>query len=319
MPIAQSNAFNNNPERNLMNKLLIRQMRRALKEEQTLSPEMEKLMSMVSDSYDHFERDRMLIERAMTISSEELRESYEKVEHQEALKQSNDKLQHFVAIASHDLKAPLRTIGAFSQLLHRKIKPHLDEAGEEYLKFILEGVTRMNTLIADLICFSKLDNQVDQPVPIDCNKILEKVKLNLHSTISDCEAEVVIKENFPHVVGLGFQMIQLFQNIIGNALKFRGDKLPVVKVDWEKIGEDVLVSVQDNGIGIAPDHQSKVFDAFLRLNNTKDYEGSGLGLAICKKIMDNLGGDISVKSELGVGTTFYFRIPGAKVVWPEMA
>lgn len=302
-----------------MNKLLIRQMRRALNEEETLSQGMEKLMSMISDSYDHFERDRNLIERAMTISSEELRESYEKVKHQDALEKSNDKLQHFVAIASHDLKAPLRTIGAFSQLLHRKVKPHLDEAGEEYLKFILEGVTRMNTLIADLICYSKLDNQIDKPTTIDCNMILEKVKLNLHSTIQDCEAEVIIKEEFPHVVGMGFQMIQLFQNIIGNALKFRGDKPPVVKVDWERKGEAVLVSVQDNGIGIASDHQSKVFDAFLRLNNTKDFEGSGLGLAICKKIIDNMEGDISADSEFGVGTTISFSIPGPKVIWPAMA
>lgn len=319
MPIAQSKTFINNSERILMNKLLIGQMRRALKEEETLSPEMERLMSMVSESYDHFERERKLIERAMTISSEELKESYEKIKHQDALKQSNDKLQHFVAIASHDLKAPLRTIGAFSQLLHRKVKPHLDEAGEEYLKFILEGVTRMNTLIADLICYSKLDNQVERPAPVDCNMILEKVKLNLLSTINECEAEVVVKENFPHVIGLGFQMIQLFQNIIGNALKFRGDRPPVVKVDWKKEGEDIIVTIQDNGIGISTDHQSKVFDAFLRLNNTKDYEGSGLGLAICKKIMDNLDGDISVESTLGEGTTFYFRIPGTKVVWPEMA
>ena len=302
-----------------MNKLLEKQIKVSLKSENCMTPELRRLMEMVSDSYDQYERDRHLIEQTMEANSEGLRENYEKLQRQEALKQSNEKLQHFVAIASHDLKAPLRTVGAFTQLLQRNVKDHLDDSGREYLKFILEGVDRMNALIEGLICYSKIDTQNESPSPQDCNIILEKVRHNLLAELEESQGSVKVKRTLPQIIGLEFQLIQLFQNLISNGLKFRKEEQPEIVVDWEERESEICFSVSDNGIGISTENQEKVFEVFQRLHSANDFDGSGLGLSICKKAVERLEGKIWLESEPGRGTTFLFTVPKSKAIMPEPA
>lgn len=291
-----------------VNRLLERQIKRNFGSMEQVPDEMWDLLMAVSDSYDHYERDRTLIERAMEINSIELRQSYEKLTIQAHLKRSNQELQQFVNTASHDLKAPLRSIGSFSTLLKRRLGQNIDQTAKEYLDFIIAGVQRMHDLINDLLEHARLENQSKREEVVDLNKILLIVQKNLLHNIRESGAQIYIKP-LPTIKGYSSQLVRLFQNLLGNAIKFRGDQTPVIKVQAVNSDEGCLFSVTDNGIGIENEFQDKVFDLFKRLKTQDEYEGSGLGLSICKKIITNHHGKIWLESEPGKGTTFFFSLP----------
>ena len=291
-------------------KLLQRQIKRKLGKDTPLSKEMMELLSSISDSYDHFEKDRKLIERSLELSSKELRESYGKLAVQSELKRTNSELEQFVSIASHDLKAPLRTIKSFVQLLERKLKGQLDENTKEYMQFIYSGVNGMEDLIQNLLQDAKASSNKGNIEPIKLDDTISIVKRNLFALIKDNDAQIVVEDELPMINSVSFQMIQLFQNIIGNGIKFkREDVNPIVRISCKEEGENFLFCISDNGIGISKEHRAKIFEVFQRLASAHKYEGTGLGLSICKKIIKNLNGKIWIESEVGVGTSFFFTIP----------
>lgn len=304
--------MNNKP----YNKLLEKQLKRALKgkDKDSLPQEVSKLLSSVSASYDHFERDRKLLERAMHLSSEEIRKSYEQKLVQIELEQSNEYLQQFVSIASHDLKAPLRTVSSFTQLLNRQLKGSLNEESSEYMDFILSGVKNMQNLLDDLTSFAKIGLEREEAEMVDFNTILEMVQRNLSFSIEESNASIILEDPLPLFKTHPYQVIQIFQNIIGNAIKFRQEGVaPKIIIRCKEVANATQISISDNGMGIEQKQHSKAFEAFARLSSSQHkVAGSGLGLSICKKIVDIWQGRIWFESELNKGTTFFFTLPCAK-------
>lgn len=288
----------------MTNKLLSRQVKRVFGQNSELSEDLSRLLEMVDQSYEHYERDRRLIERAMEISSEELRRSHKDLADQ------NEELELFVSKVSHDLKAPIRTINSFAQLIHRDLSKI--ENGDkiiDYLKFITNGAQNMQLLIEGLLFHARLGLKLELEDQIDLNELICTVKGILAGLVQENNATIII-ESLPVVTGRSHEMLQLFQNLIGNAIKFKREGIdPLVKVSSKEKDTEYIILVEDNGIGIEDEYKNRIFEAFQRLNSSSDYEGSGLGLSICKKIIDNLGGRIWVESEYGVGTSFIFSLP----------
>jgi light-regulated signal transduction histidine kinase (bacteriophytochrome) len=225
------------------------------------------------------------------------------------LKRSNEDLQQFAYIASHDIKEPLRAIISFSELLEYEYSDILDENGKEYLEFITDGASRMKTLINDLLTYSRIKTNAKHPKLVDLNDILEDVKKNLSEAIKETNATIVY-EDMPSIKVDRTQTLQLFQNLIINAIKFRGEEPPKIKVGVRKTENNWKFYVQDNGIGIEKEYFERIFGIFQRLHTREEYDGSGIGLAICKRIVERLGGKIWVESEgRGKGATFFFTIP----------
>jgi signal transduction histidine kinase len=233
------------------------------------------------------------------------------------LQKSNSELETFAYAASHDLKEPLRMIGMYTTLLQRRMGGNLSEENLEFMGYVTDGVNRMQRMLDDLLEYSRIGHSNDGEKAVDLNKTLFLVQNNLKVRIQETEATI---ENItmPIMMSRSTEMIQLFQNLIGNALKFRKKDLkPVVEVNWVIDREMVVFGIRDNGIGIAEEYLEKVFAIFQRLHNKSDYEGSGIGLATCKKIVENLGGTIWVRSKLDVGTTFLFSIPLERMIGSE--
>ena len=220
---------------------------------------------------------------------------------------SNKELEQFAYIASHDLQEPLRMVSCFTQLLERRYKSQLDNDADDYIHFIVEGAQRMKNLIDDLLAFSRLTTEVREYETILMDKILEDVLTNLKASINDTNAKVIY-ENLPTIIGDPVQITQLFQNLIGNAIKFHGNKSPQIEISKQEFVDYWLFSVKDNGIGINPKYQEQIFKIFKRLHTREEYEGTGMGLSICKRIVERHGGKIWVDSELGEGSTFNFTI-----------
>jgi len=297
-----------------LNRLLSRQIKRAFGKDYEPSPEMQKFFETINSSYDHFEKDRAIIERAMKISSEELRRSYEKLIIQKELERKNVELERFVAIASHDLKAPLKNIKAFSTLINKRMMDHPDYPKyEEFLEIIISNSDRMDNLIGDLLTYSRVGKKDIKEEWVDLKQVMITVNKNMRTIIDENNGFLEFN-NLPTVKGIPHQMLQLFQNLVGNALKFRKkDMPPVVKVGAKEEDGEFVFYIEDNGIGMDKEDLEKVFDAFQRLENSKDYAGSGLGLSICKSIVEKSGGRIWVESQRDIGSTFLFSIPKEKV------
>lgn len=222
---------------------------------------------------------------------------------------SNKELEQFAYVASHDLQEPIRMVSSFLQLLEKKYKDKIDEKASQYISFAVDGAERMKTLINDLLKFSRLGTQREKNVLVDCNDIVQNVLSVYQYTIRDIGAEISISE-LPVVMGLKSELEQLFQNLIGNALKYRKARAyPIINITCERMDNYWLFKVKDNGIGIDDRYFEKIFIIFQRLHGRNDYSGTGIGLAICKKIVERHGGEIGVKSKLGEGSEFYFTIP----------
>ncbi|MDW5562969.1 MAG: ATP-binding protein, partial [Methanomassiliicoccus sp.] len=219
------------------------------------------------------------------------------------LRRSNEELNRFAYIASHDLQEPLRTISFFTGLLEREVAGKLNGKEKDYLDLILEGTKRMQELIEDLLEYSRVETRGKDFVKVDMNHVADRVLLSLDSSINGSQAEVDV-DRLPTINGDQTQMIQLLTNLISNAIKFRANEPPKIEVSAMRKNDEYVFSVKDNGIGIDPKYQDKLFKMFQRLHTKEEYPGTGIGLAICKKIVERHGGRIWFESEPGKGTTF---------------
>lgn len=226
----------------------------------------------------------------------------------EELASSNKELEHFAYIASHDLQEPLRMVASYVQLLARRYGDELDDSAHEFIDFAIDGASRMQKMINDLLIYSRVGTRGKPFTPIDCEGVLSQAMDNLKIAIKESKAKVT-HDRLPEINADETQLVQLFQNLISNSLKFREKKKLRIHVSAEKNCEEWVFSIRDNGIGIDSQHAERIFQIFQRLHNKKEYPGTGIGLAVCKRIVERHKGRIWVDSQPGMGATFYFTIP----------
>lgn len=224
------------------------------------------------------------------------------------LARSNSELEQFAYIASHDLQEPLRMVASYVQLLERNYKNLFDAKGEEYIAYAVDGAKRMQLLINDLLAYSRVGTQGNEFALTDCAGVVGLTIKNLQKTIQESGATITC-EPLPTVLADRMQLLQLFQNLLANAIKFRAEQPPEINITAKHTDGFWQFAVKDNGIGIEPRHFERIFLIFQRLNSRRNYPGTGMGLAICKKIVDRHGGMIWPVSEPGMGTTFFFTLP----------
>jgi signal transduction histidine kinase len=256
------------------------------------------------------ERNRLLEEHAESRAIELEIMQTQLTEYAQKLIRSNQELTDFAHIASHDLRAPIRNIGSFAQLLEKRINPQLDVRAKEYLDFIKTNVRQSTKLIEDLLNYSKIDKNIGEAQPVDLNNVLLLVNNNLQSFIAEKKAKIIAKE-LPILRGHTSLIVQLFQNLINNGLKYNQNEVPTVTISADWVGNDLVFKIADNGIGVLPQYQEQIFGMFRRLHSSAEYEGSGIGLAFCQRIVSTYGGRIWLESEEGKGATFFFTLPKA--------
>jgi PAS domain S-box-containing protein len=261
------------------------------------SPENETFFAILKDA----------TERQLT--AKQLKELNENLKKRAAeLQASNVELERFAYVASHDLQEPLRMVSSFLQLLEKKLEGTLDDAGKKYIFFAIDGAERMKTLIQDLLQYSRIGTSKELMVAIDCNEVLQSVRNIFALSIKETNAELIVHP-LPVIQGEKAQIHQLFQNLVGNAIKYSSPNAPHIEIGYEDQVSYWQFYVKDQGIGINPKFFEKIFVIFQRLHNKTEYSGTGIGLAICKKIVERHGGSIWVESELGKGSTFFIRLP----------
>ncbi|MHB8882572.1 MAG: sensor histidine kinase [Thermodesulfovibrionales bacterium] len=225
----------------------------------------------------------------------------------EELQRSNTELEQFAYVASHDLQEPLRMVASYTQLLAERYEDRLDDKAKKFIRYAVDGAVRMQLLINDLLAYSRIGTRGKPLEPVDANAALGEALANLKVQITGAKA-LITNDELPKLQADASQLVQLFQNLIGNAVKFHGAALPHIHLSAADKGREWLFSVRDNGIGIDPQYADKVFVIFQRLHTKEEYPGSGIGLAVCKKIVERHGGRIWFESEPGKGTIFYFTI-----------
>ncbi|HLG99564.1 MAG TPA: ATP-binding protein [Bryobacteraceae bacterium] len=244
----------------------------------------------------------------LTLEQRVAERTQELLKSNEALRQSNDDLNQFAYAASHDLQEPLRMVSLYSQMLQRRYGSKLDREADEFISYIVGGAKRMEQLLRDLLAYSQTGSASEGPIhPVDCGTAMEKVLLNLQASINQNHATVTW-DNLPVIHAHEIKMVQLLQNLVGNAIKYRSADSPKIHISAELRENDCLFSVQDNGIGIDPEYAQEVFRIFRRLHG-QAYPGTGIGLAICQRIVERYGGRIWVESKLGQGSRFCFTFP----------
>jgi signal transduction histidine kinase len=224
------------------------------------------------------------------------------------LERSNTELEQFAYVASHDLQEPLRKVASFCQLLQRRYEGQLDERADQYIEFAVDGAKRMQALISDLLAFSRVGRAGFTPSPVDLDDALTQALDNLTERIAEKRATIEV-DPLPTVMGERSLLAAVFQNLVGNAVKFSGDAPPVVRVDARRDGKEWVVSCRDEGIGIEPQYAERVFAIFQRLHAKEADEGTGIGLALTRKIVEHHGGRIWLDTEVERGTTFRFTLP----------
>ena len=224
------------------------------------------------------------------------------------LEESNERLEQFAYAASHDLQEPLRMVSSYLQLIESRYGDDLDEDGQEFLAFAVDGAERMREMIDGLLQYSRVETRGDPFEPVDLETVLEDVRKNLRMKIDEHGAEITA-EDLPRVEGDDGQLRQVFQNLLSNAIKYSGEDAPRVHVSAEQDGTTWTISIADNGIGIDSDEQERVFEVFQRLHSRETHSGTGIGLALCERIIERHGGEIWVDSEPGEGATFSFTLP----------
>jgi light-regulated signal transduction histidine kinase (bacteriophytochrome) len=225
----------------------------------------------------------------------------------EELARKNFDLEQFAYLASHDLQEPLRMVSLYTQLLAKRYQSHLDAEADEFIGYVVEGAKRMHQLINDLLAYTRLSSQGQNFVLTDCEDVLKQAQFNLQVTFKESGAKLT-HDPLPKLMADTSQLVQLFQNLLGNAVKFRSEKPLQVHVSAQREEKDWLFSVQDTGIGIDPQYRDRIFVLFQRLHTDGHYPGTGIGLAVCKRIVERHGGRIWVESQLGQGATFYFTV-----------
>jgi light-regulated signal transduction histidine kinase (bacteriophytochrome) len=226
----------------------------------------------------------------------------------EELKRSNSELEQFAYVASHDLQEPLRMVSSYTQLIDRRYGDRLDGDAREFMHYVVDGAARMKQLIEDLLAYSRVGTKGKEFREIEVEAALKRAVTNLRAAIEESGAAVTW-DPLPTVSGDDLQLAQLFQNLIGNALKFRGRSVPRVHVSVSEQENEWQIAVADNGIGIEPQYFERIFMVFQRLHTQADYPGTGIGLAICKKVVERHGGRIGVESRPGEGSRFHFTLP----------
>ncbi|MDA0185411.1 ATP-binding protein [Solirubrobacter phytolaccae] len=227
------------------------------------------------------------------------------------LRRSNQELEQFAYVASHDLQEPLRKVASFCQLLQQRYGGQLDARADQYIGFAVDGAQRMQDLINDLLAFSRVGRMEQPHTDVDTAKLVERAQTDLSRAIEDSGAEVLVEGELPVVQGDASLLRLVFQNLIGNAIKFRAEAAPRVEISAEREGEEWRFRVADNGIGIDPEYAERIFVIFQRLHPRSQYEGTGIGLAMCRKVVEYHGGKmwLDTGSTTGSGSTFYFTLP----------
>ncbi len=247
-----------------------------------------------------------------------LRDTTERLDERTAeLERSNTELEQFAYVASHDLQEPLRKVASFTQLLERRYKGQLDERADQYIAFAVDGAKRMQVLINDLLAFSRVGRLTREHVEIGADELIDQALANLSLVIEESGATITVAEGMPLVSGDAPLLAGVFQNLIGNALKFRGEQPPQITVSWADAGDEWEFSVADNGIGIEPEYADRIFVIFQRLHPKAAYPGTGIGLAMCRKIVEYHGGRIWLDTSVASGTVFRFTLP--KIAAPPPA
>ncbi len=224
------------------------------------------------------------------------------------LQRSNEELQQFAYVVSHDLQEPLRVVASYVQQLAERYQDKLEAEANELISYALDGAKRMQQLIVDLLAYSRIDTTGQEFAPTDCEGVLQRVLSDLRVAIEESGAEVT-HDPLPQVMADNVQLGQVLQNLLGNAIKFRSQEPPRIHVSARQEGQQWVFSVRDNGIGINPRYAERIFGIFERLHPRTEYPGTGIGLAICKKIVERHGGQIWVESEPGKGAAFFFTLP----------
>ena len=228
---------------------------------------------------------------------------------QDALTESNSALEQFAYVASHDLQEPLRTMSAYAQLLSRNYRGKLDTDADTFLGFIQSASVRMSTLVQDLLAYARLTTEQERPPSVALDEDLEAALTHLDEAITESGA-IVTHDSMPALPVDRGKMVRLFQNLIGNAVKYRKpEQPPKVHISAKQEGAEWIISIRDNGIGFDQEHVTTIFEPFRRLHTAEEYPGTGVGLAICRRIVQGLGGRIWAKSAPDEGTTFYFTLP----------
>lgn len=271
-------------------------------EDITISKQMEKLMNNHTANLER-------INRKLNVEIGDNEKAEIKLDNLiEKLKNSNKDLEQFAYVSSHDLKEPLRMITSFLQLLQRRYSADLDKNANDFINFAVDGATRMDMMVNDLLEYSRIGGQKRELSYLESEEILEMVLINLKPLLEDTNV-IITHDPLPQIYANHQQINQLFQNIIENAIKYRSKVTPKIHVSADKHDEKYIFSIKDNGIGIDPKHLERIFIMFQRLHTREEYDGTGIGLAISQKIVQQHDGKIWAKSELGKGTTFYFTIP----------
>jgi PAS domain S-box-containing protein len=246
-----------------------------------------------------------------TLVTAVIRDISERKREAEALARSNTELKQFAYFASHDLQEPLRAVGGFCQLLAEKYHGQLDAQGQQWLGYIVDGAKHMQALVEGLLRFSRVEAEGKAFVAGPAADIVAEGVRNLDAMIRESGAEITCGE-LPSLQADPWQLVTVFQNLIGNAIKFRSKEPPRIRVSAERNGTDWVFQVRDNGIGIDPKHHDRIFVMFQRLHRREVYPGTGIGLALCKRIVERHGGRIWLHSEPGKGSAFFFSIPAAQ-------
>jgi signal transduction histidine kinase len=231
---------------------------------------------------------------------------------------SNQELEKFAYVVSHDLQAPLRSIKMFAELLAQEYKDKLNSQADEYLDYITDSAERMQTLIKDLLAYCRAGKNEQTWISVDLKDVINNVLRDLEASIQESKARIKI-ERLPTVQANPREINQLFQNLIGNGIKFRGKDTPRIEINAQSQQQQWLISVKDNGIGIESQYQDKIFQIFQRLHSLEEYPGTGVGLAICQKIVERHGGSIWVESQPNRGSTFYFTLPQKEFIQQHQA
>lgn len=237
-----------------------------------------------------------------------LAEAIERHQYQQDLEESNERLEQFAHAASHDLQEPLRMVSSYLQLIEDRYEAELDDEGREFLEFAVDGADRMRAMIDGLLQYSRVESQGNPLEPVDLDDVVADVRRDLDANLTDTGAEMDI-EPLPQVEGDDAQLRQVFQNLVKNAIDYSGEGRPRIHVSANQYGSEWLVSVEDEGVGIEPTEQERIFDVFHRLHHPDDSGGSGIGLALCDRIVERHGGEIWVESDPGEGATFFFTLP----------
>jgi two-component system sensor histidine kinase/response regulator len=251
------------------------------------------------------------LRRQLAVQNEQLHQEIAAREAmQEALVRSNTELEQLAYVASHDMQEPLRMVASYLQLVAKRYKGRLDADADEFIGYAVDGAKRMQALINDLLAYSRVGTKARPFEPTDADKVVDTAMANLRIAVAEAGA-LVTRTPLPIVSGDATQLVQLFQNLIGNALKFRREQPVRIAIAADCDGDMCRFTVSDNGIGIEAEYFDRIFVLFQRLHGRGDYSGTGIGLAICKKIVERHGGHIDVESQPGVGSTFRFTLPRA--------